>query len=540
MNPPNSPQSSSKFRFRELSWLLIIASLLMGLAGPVLSAGQVDSPEFEQWLHQRIGTEWYGMYMKETKIGHASFTLDKRSEAKPPVWRGELNLFMQSEVLGDSVGTEINMVFEFALKAPYLLLTYHSTERNEQDSSRILWKWNGEGYEVKVTQGKDARAPKLLEVKYTLPEFMAIEWWIVKHRPEIGETMRFHEIDDEQPGLTPILAEIEAIDHTVAHGVEINYYTVNTIYEKDGMSMKNRISGEGQSLSLELGEFITFRLEAEELARNLDQPVDMFFSNLIKVDRPLGDPALVKTLRLQVRDAPPNLFAEAPGQRVTHDPDMALHRLELGLSRTHPIKATEQEIQEALKETLLYPIHHPRVKALARKAVGDAKTDQEKVERLVAFVYEYILSEYSASPLSVLSIIESRQGDCTEYSALFTTLARSLGIPTRSVGGLLYLDDEHRAFGFHEWNEVVLEGEWVAVDAAWNEVEINGTHIRTPVNTMDEIRMFSLSQELDLRVEAVEFHIPPLNELPFQVEFSAAPPTIFERLGNLLFGEDSP
>ena len=43
--------------------------------------------------------------------------------------------------------------------------------------------------------------------------------------------------------------------------------------------------------------------------------------------------------------------------------------------------------------------------------------------------------------------------------------------------GLVYMGDEVQAFGGHAWNEVVIDGKWVPIDATWNETTLNPTHI---------------------------------------------------------------
>ena len=78
---------------------------------------------------------------------------------------------------------------------------------------------------------------------------------------------------------------------------------------------------------------------------------------------------------------------------------------------------------------------------------------------------------------TIHDLIESKQGDCKSYALLFTTLARASGVPAREVSGLLYCGDDVKAFGGHAWNEVILNGVWVPVDASLNETEINATHI---------------------------------------------------------------
>ena len=41
----------------------------------------------------------------------------------------------------------------------------------------------------------------------------------------------------------------------------------------------------------------------------------------------------------------------------------------------------------------------------------------------------------------------------------------------------MYMGDDAQAFAGHAWNEVVLDGLWVPVDAGWNQQEIDATHI---------------------------------------------------------------
>ena len=118
------------------------------------------------------------------------------------------------------------------------------------------------------------------------------------------------------------------------------------------------------------------------------------------------------------------------------------------------------------------------MKKLAARAVRKAKTDEEKVRKLVKFVDRYIRDEYGIDPLTVEDVIKEKRGDCSEHAALFATLGRAAGIPTREVSGVIYGDVELNGFGGHAWNEVVIDGKWYPVDPSWNEFVINATHIK--------------------------------------------------------------
>jgi hypothetical protein len=75
-----------------------------------------------------------------------------------------------------------------------------------------------------------------------------------------------------------------------------------------------------------------------------------------------------------------------------------------------------------------------------------------------------------------LWVKEHMVGVCTEYSTLFTALARSIGIPVRYLSGYVYSDKFQNWMG-HSWAEAYV-GEWVPVDPTWFEVgALDAMHI---------------------------------------------------------------
>ena len=70
--------------------------------------------------------------------------------------------------------------------------------------------------------------------------------------------------------------------------------------------------------------------------------------------------------------------------------------------------------------------------------------------------------------------LATREADCSEFSALFVAMARSLGLPARIVSGLAYGGD---SFGGHAWVEV-WAGRWIELDPTWGTHFVDATHIR--------------------------------------------------------------
>jgi len=123
------------------------------------------------------------------------------------------------------------------------------------------------------------------------------------------------------------------------------------------------------------------------------------------------------------------------------------------------------------------------VRDTARKAVGDARTDEEKVRRL----YDWVVANAYREPQvrgcgegDIKTMLETGNlgGKCADINALFVGLARSLGIPARDVYGVRVATS---AFGYKELGsnpaslkgsqhcraEVFLQAHgWVAMDPA--------------------------------------------------------------------------
>ncbi|GAB5414099.1 MAG: protein-glutamine gamma-glutamyltransferase TgpA [Congregibacter sp.] len=129
-------------------------------------------------------------------------------------------------------------------------------------------------------------------------------------------------------------------------------------------------------------------------------------------------------------------------------------------------------------ETELPNEDNPRTAALAASLRAQSSDNRVFIDR----VLDYFRSEsffYTLEPPRLSGnnpmdefLFETRRGFCEHYAYAFAVMMRSVGIPTRIVGG--YLGGEvnpvnrtvivHQ-FDAHAWNEVWLEGEgWVRVD----------------------------------------------------------------------------
>ena len=121
----------------------------------------------------------------------------------------------------------------------------------------------------------------------------------------------------------------------------------------------------------------------------------------------------------------------------------------------------------------------PAIRQLAAEAVDGAQDDLQRMRRLRAFVSDYITGHgLDVGYASALEVVESHEGDCTEYAVLLAAMARAQGIPARVVTGMVYADrfaGASQLFVPHEWVQAWVHGRWQSFDAALRHFD--STHL---------------------------------------------------------------
>ncbi|AWF80490.1 hypothetical protein BTJ40_06515 [Microbulbifer sp. A4B17] len=91
-------------------------------------------------------------------------------------------------------------------------------------------------------------------------------------------------------------------------------------------------------------------------------------------------------------------------------------------------------------------------------------TDDEGRLR-AAFLLPQAVIDYKVQPTKgALAGLESGEGDCTEYAALFVALARSMGYPARVTSEFLFTKRKKFKQPNHHAAEVYMNGRWMPVD----------------------------------------------------------------------------
>lgn len=104
----------------------------------------------------------------------------------------------------------------------------------------------------------------------------------------------------------------------------------------------------------------------------------------------------------------------------------------------------------------------PEIINLAHTTTGGKKSIYDAAKDIFEWVNKKMKYVYPPEARGVLAAYKSLEGDCGQYSALFITLCRAIGIPARQQSGFSI---DKGKFGYHVWSEIYVPGQgWIPMD----------------------------------------------------------------------------
>lgn len=237
----------------------------------------------------------------------------------------------------------------------------------------------------------------------------------------------------------------------------------------DGAKLGLWLAADGTTTRYAIGDsFVLRRVEtAPALIKAQDQgPL------LLAVTHRLGDSAEVSSMTLRLRGPAAGMFESGPG-----------------------LLATESGSDLLVTERL---------------GPGDwlDHGQRSELEGLVAEVRRRIRYHPGAAPPSLDALLADGRGDCYEFAALFSALARAAGYDSRVVTGLAWAGDELGGFAPHAWNEVRINGHWLSIDPTWDQVGADATRLRFPDDPARQLDLQVALTHSSLEVLDVSFRDP--------------------------------
>jgi tetratricopeptide (TPR) repeat protein len=169
-----------------------------------------------------------------------------------------------------------------------------------------------------------------------------------------------------------------------------------------------------------------------------------------------------------------------------------------------PIK--DPALSRYLESTRELRADDPGVVSKAHEIAGNDRDAWSVARKLGAWTFKN-LTWKRVDIGDVAQTLATREADCSEFSQLYVAMARSLGLPARTVTGLAHGGS---AFGGHAWVEVFI-GDWIELDPTFGTDFVDATHIRDATGGLLTYAALNLVdiEVLDAPRGAVDFQLNP-------------------------------
>ncbi len=488
----------------------LLSTCLTLLAGPLAAAPEklppLELPVPESALRESRKLT-YGVYMNGGKIG---WGLDSREPGK---FDGKecivtaMSVNMEMKSLGNTMQVEMIDRQHFDMAPPHRARRIESVQKMDGQERRIILNLKeGSTYAVEITEAGKTRTSPDVTLEHLLTHKTSPEVWAADPSRKPGEAIGLTDFDEDTLTMTATTATLLQEADWIGPGGKIAAWEVQIYEHKLKLGMTARISRlDGNLVNMQMGGMFDIRLEPEAVAKQRSgEQADLFLALAVKSDKKLGRATALSELEIELiapGDAKTPEFPETVNQSVTRN-ESGRVTLRVTRGRGKPQPASDTDRAENLKATLRYPADNVEVKKLADKAVAGAIDDADKVKRLLRFTDFHLRDSYEVEALTVMDLLKNRKGECSAHALLFTTVARAAGIPAREAGGWLYMDDTYQAFGGHAWNEVILDGHWVPVDAIFQQTQLDAGHLQIHAGETDGKAIESLAAGLRAKVKS--------------------------------------
>ncbi len=221
------------------------------------------------------------------------------------------------------------------------------------------------------------------------------------------------------------------------------------------------------------------------------RPVELFNAQSIRLDREIPGIHTGRSVVYKVSapkdDDPGTLFA-SDGRQEVKNVDAKAKTFEVHVVASHgPVKGVQPlpaPGEEFLASNYFINWDNDGVKkhaATAVKGLPATATDWEKAVAIERWVNRNMKAfEFSQAMATADNVAKTLSGDCTEYAMLAAAMCRAVGVPSRTVLGLVYAPtkDGKPYLAYHMWYEVFADGQWLPLDATLGLGGVGPGHLK--------------------------------------------------------------
>ena len=451
---------------------------------------------------------WYGVYISNKKVGWFNGSYNKLND---DLYKIEEKLYILMDMPGLEEGSKITMKSDITASMiyestfPYRMVKYNElttdNEGNEYSKKGFL---KDDIFYLNIKNNNNEQEYKIKNLSHSLNDHLSLDAWAQENLRNKKDSIITKYFDFEELSYLKYVYTIKDVIKTKVNGLDYSYYKVNMDQKnvRNGdmqINVEYLIDLKGKYLNFNMFEIFEFRSENEDEAKNLNKNNKLFLNVGIDLNNKLPDEIFTKDVESINYELAGDGYTIYNGglQKVTKISNDK-YLVEVGSPQLLE-KVSDDDVNFYLKSSPSYPSNSKKIINFTKKVINNEKSDELKIEKLMNFVSEYIEDDYESNSDSVFDIIDKKKGDCTEHSLLFTTMARSIGLPTREVTGWAY--DGNKKYVLHAWVEVAINVDnvfyWVPIDPTWN-LSVPLIHIKSNPNNF-------LNNDLSITLKEINF-----------------------------------
>jgi hypothetical protein len=245
-----------------------------------------------------------------------------------------------------------------------------------------------------------------------------------------------------------------------------------------GISVVSWLDGTGRTLKEESPAGLSMTrqspAQARELGATRSVSLDLIARTSIPVTAPITNADKKSLLKVRLSGFDPAGFLLSAGRQQWREGVLEIRREPPANVSGRSLPIEDKRLASFLQPTPFMQSDNPSLRSLAAKIIGGEKDTARAAMLIKDWVYRNIAKQPTISIPNALEVLRIRKGDCNEHTVLFNALARAVGIPAKTVIGVVHL---RGAFYYHAWSEV-WAGAWVSLDPVFNQFPADVTHIK--------------------------------------------------------------
>ncbi len=506
---PGAP-APREVRRRPASGRIAAAALVLLLASgctapyfrkaPEPAPRALDSPTLDRWPFEEY---WAGIVFNGAKIGFSHFSLTPKPDSDGWFTIRSEAVFRIRFLTFDK---QIHLRAEDRVRRDLSMVDFAYDYDLDGNRKRLSGSRRGNLLQIRIEAGGMAQRRVITHAGALYPTSV-IGLLPVREGLAVGKQYRYAVFDGESETVSEVFQQVVS-------------YEESDLFSGRAFKVRTRLHGQEATtwidesgrpkLEMSMGGVLIAALETASAAKAylaeavLNKEETLLDFSRVPVDGRIEAPRSRKRLVVAIEGLPEDFpIPSDPHQRCRASAGTGQVVCRIDVGRTAGGEETAAS-PLYLAPTLAAPAHHPRITELARRIVGDAESDEERVGKLLSWIGDNI-EPAPVDVFSAMDVLAAGKGECQGQTFLFAALSRSLQIPTKVVNGIVYAPGE-RGFLYHTWAESLLGGAWTPVDPTFGQMPADATHIKlvegeTPadlfplVDTMGKLSVRVLEEE---------------------------------------------